>query len=151
MGVSVNSTCCICGLTFEARNSYGVCGKCYSSDRLRAFDKVESATRQARRNGIFPVLLTVPEWLSILSDFAGSCALCRKATATKILRFDRTKGLTYGNVVPSCASCEEHHINGFDTAQERVRLYLDPARTREFIPQDEQKYKDEVVVHPEYH
>jgi hypothetical protein len=86
------STCCICQVDFKARNSYSVCGKCYSSDRLRAFDKVESAIHQARRNGITPVTLTVIEWLSVLADFSGNCAMCRKVTGTKILRFDRTKG-----------------------------------------------------------
>ncbi len=60
-------------------------------------------------------------------------------------------GLTYDNVVPCCASCEEHHINGFEAAQERVRLYLDQDRQPKFIPQDEDKYKDEVMSHIEYH
>jgi len=146
-----NSTCVICGVVFKARHSYGLCNGCYSATRAREFDRVESAVRSAHRNGIAPISLRLQEWLSTLSDFAGNCALCRKATSTKILRVDRTKGLTYDNVVPCCASCEEHHINGFGAAQERVRLYLRGDRAPKIIPQDEQKYKDEVMPHAEYH
>jgi hypothetical protein len=53
-------------------------------------------------------------------------------------------------VVPSCVSCEEHHINGFNAAIERVKEYLKPPRAVKPIPKDEQQFKDETMAHPEY-
>lgn len=126
----MKSTCCICGKDFESRNSYGLCERCFSRDRLREYDRVESAARQAHRANICPITLTLPEWLSILSDFAGVCALCKRYGASKILMFDHTQGLAYYNVIPACYACEYHHINGFETAREEIRLYL----SRQILP-----------------
>jgi hypothetical protein len=145
------STCCICSMAFDARHSYGICKNCFSSDRLREYDRVESAVRQARKAGFTPITLCLPEWLSVLSDFAGVCALCKRYGCSKILMANNEKGLTYNNVVPACHACYHHYINGFDAAKEEIMLYLDQDRQPKFIPQDEDKYKDEVMEHVEYH
>jgi hypothetical protein len=146
----MNSTCCICGLTFEARNSYGICTSCFSRDRLREYDRVESAARQAHREHIVPITLTLVEWLSVLSDFAGVCALCKRYGASKILMFDRTKGLIYTNVLPACYACEHHWTNGFEAAREAVRLYLDAQTLPRFITPNPTE-EEEKQPHVEYH
>src|SRR5438034_10180793 len=121
----MQSTFTICGLVFESRTSYGICTKCYSRDRLREYDRVESAVRQAHREGLVPVTLTLVEWLSILSDAQGVCMLCKRYGCSRILMFDRAKGLVYDNVVPACHACEHHYVYGFDAAKEEIRIYLD--------------------------
>lgn len=144
------STCVICGMTFEARHSYGLCNRCFSRDRLREFDRVESAVRQARKAGIVPNTLCLPEWLSVLSDFAGVCALCKRYGASKILMAERSKGLVYANVIPACYACEYHYIHGFDAAKEEIRIYLDKQTLPRFVlpnPVEE----EEAAPHVEYH
>lgn len=145
----MNSTCTICGLTFESRHSYGLCSKCFSRDRLREYDRVESATRQARREGICPISLTLVHWLSVLSDFAGVCALCKRYGASKILMFDRTQGLVYTNILPACYACEYHYIHGFDTAKEEIRLYLSHQTLPRFIVPNPNE-EEEKQAHVEY-
>jgi hypothetical protein len=129
----MKSICCICGKYFDARHSYGLCERCYTKDRLREYDRVESSCRQARREGINPISLTLPEWLSILSDFAGVCALCKRHSVSRILMADRTQGLIYPNVFPACYACEYHYLNGFDTAKEEILLYLSQQTLPRFI------------------
>lgn len=120
----MNSTCSICGKSFDAHSSYGICSACFSRDRLREYDRVESAVRQARREGICPISLVLLEWLSILSDAHGVCLLCKRYGASKILMADRAVGLVYANVIPACYACEHHYIHGFDSAKEEIKLYL---------------------------
>lgn len=146
----MKSTCCLCGIDFTANTSYGLCPHCYSKDRLREYDRIESAIRQARRQGIAPVTLTLVEWLSVLSDFAGTCALCRHHGYTKILMVNVVKGLVYTNIVPACTACEYHYHHGFNSAIEEVQRYLGQAVLPKFIPANEDEYKDKVVHHAEY-
>lgn len=135
----MTSTCCICGLTFTSRTSYGLCEKCYSKDRLREYDRVESACRAARRQGIVPVHLTLVEWLSTLSDFAGLCAFCREYTCNVIEMVRRDAGLCYDNVVPACRACSTRRQDGYEEAEDRVRWYLSAERVQHFIPQNEEE------------
>ena len=144
------STCTICGLTFDARASYGICKRCYSKDRLREHDRVESAVRQARNAGIVPITLCLPEWLATLSDFAGVCALCKRYSCSRILMVDRAKGLTYANVIPACYACEHHYIHGFNAAIEEIRRYLDNQTLPRLVLPDPSE--EEVnAPHVEYH
>jgi hypothetical protein len=134
------SICCICGLTFTARHPYGLCEKCYSKDRLREYDRVESAAKQAHRQGVSPITLVLPEWLSILSDWRGLCALCKRYSCSRILLFDPNQGLTYRNVIPACGACESHFTRGFDAAKEEARIYLREQTLPRFVPQCEEEY-----------
>lgn len=138
------STCCICGLNFKSRNSYGLCEKCTSKDRLREYDRVESYTRSARRANL-PVSLTLVEFLSTVSDFQGKCAFCREYTFNCIVMLDPKKGLTYDNSVPSCTACKIHYVNGFWEAIKRVRTLIDGHEPPKFIPQDEERYREEML------
>src|SRR5437879_1602486 len=122
--MGMNATCCICGLTFEARHHYGICAKCFSKDRAREYDRVESTVRIARRQQIFPITLTLVEWLSTISDFAGLCAFCQEYTCNVIEMVRPSEGLTYDNVVPACRACSRLRKEGHENAEERVRLYL---------------------------
>lgn len=144
----MKSICTICGKNFDARHSYGICHLCYTPSRLREHDRVESAVRQARRSGICPITLVLVEWLSVLSDFKGCCALCKRYSASKILMVDRKKGLAYDNVVPACYACEYHYINGFDNAKAEVMQYLSEQTTPRFIVPDPNE--DALQTHPEY-
>jgi hypothetical protein len=144
----MNTTCTICGKTFTARHTYGLCPSCTSSDRLREFDRVESASRLARRHGISPVTLTLVDWLATLSDYHGLCALCKRYTANRILMFDPSQGLTYTNVIPCCGACEYHYIHGFDTAIETVKEYLTVQTLPRFIIPNPNE--EELQTHAEY-
>lgn len=135
----MTSTCTICGLPFEARHSYGLCEKCYSRDRLREYDRVESACRAAHRQGIVPVTLTLVHWLSTLSDHAGLCAFCREYQCSVIEMVRPGGGLTYDNVVPCCRACHRRRSDGYDEAEDRVRIYLSAERIQHFIPQREEE------------
>jgi len=122
-GQERQSTCCICGLIFAARHSYGLCPGCCSKDHLREYDRVVSAIAAAERRNI-PATLTLLEWLSALSDFKGLCAFCNDRTYLRIEMVAPDDGLTYANVVPCCQSCHVRRDEGYETAEKRVRQYL---------------------------
>lgn len=133
-----NSTCVICGEAFKARHSYGLCNLCFSRDRAREYDRVESAIRQARKTGITPNNLCLPEWLSTISDFMGLCAFCREYTCNIIEMISRDKGLVYDNVVPACRACSKRRKEGYEEAEDRVRAYLSDERVQHTIPSREE-------------
>lgn len=135
----MNSICTICGKTFDARHSYGLCPLCFSRDRARELDRVESTVRALRRKGVHPLLLTLPEWLSTISDFMGLCAFCREYTCNVIEMISRDKGLVYHNVVPACRACSKRRQEGYEEAEDRVRVYLSDERVQHFIPSREQE------------
>jgi hypothetical protein len=134
----MNSTCTICGKTFIARHSYGLCPLCCSKDRLREFDRLESTIRALRRRGVYPLTLTLIHWLSTISDFAGLCAFCREYTCNVIEMVSRDKGLVYDNVVPACRACSRRRQDGYEEAEDRVRWYLTSERVQHFIPSREE-------------
>lgn len=117
------TTCAICAQPFEAKTSYGLCPLCCTRDSLKEFDRLESATRQTKREG-FRATLTLLEWLSILSDFNGKCAYCFDHFAYYIERVDPDRGLGKDNAVPICGACHQHKVHGFDRACARVAAYL---------------------------
>src|SRR5579864_1115207 len=107
--------CVLCYATFEATTMYGLCHACWQKDKLREWDRLQSAYKEARRANV-PHTLDLPEWLSILSDFSGKCAYCLVAWYSRIERVDESKGLTKGNVVPICLACREHKLLSWDVA-----------------------------------
>ncbi|HEY7417683.1 MAG TPA: hypothetical protein VH593_21050 [Ktedonobacteraceae bacterium] len=115
--------CAICGTTFEARHSYGLCPACWSRDRLREWDRLETARRYALRNHL-PATLTLTQWLSVCSDFGGSCAYCHEMSYQRIDMVIPERGLAYDNVVPICLACLHHKEHGFEAAIQHVRGYL---------------------------
>ncbi len=117
------TTCCICGASFTAHHSYGICERCFSKDKLREWDRLLSASKRAERANL-PFSLLLPHWLSILSDFHGLCAYCEQYTYSVIEMIDPCKGLIYDNVVPACLACHKHRQYGFDTAEQRVKDIL---------------------------
>lgn len=116
-------TCALCATPFDATTSYGLCPACWSKDRLREWDRLRSATYYATRANV-RATLTLPEWLTILSDFRGRCAYCLKDYYSLIERVDMRKGLVWGNVVPVCRACKVHKDSSWDTAVDRVASYL---------------------------
>ncbi len=136
--IATLASCVICGLPFEARTTYGLCPLCISKDRLREFDRVESAKRVADRAKL-PNTLTLVQWLSVLSDFNGRCAYCLYHTSALIEMVSTLHGLTYENVVPCCRGCHEHKLHGWDMAVQRVVAYLSGERdgTITFMQEDE--------------
>lgn len=121
------ATCVICGLPFEARTSYGLCPLCISKDKLREYDRLDSARRSAERAKL-SCSLTLVQWLSVLSDFSGMCAYCGLHSLILIEMVNELAGLVYENVVPCCKTCHEHKRHGFEKATERVRVYLSGER-----------------------
>jgi hypothetical protein len=134
----MKSTCTICGLTFEARHSYGLCPSCFSRDRARELDRVESTIKALRRKNVWPLQLTLVEWLSTISDFMGMCAFCREYQCNVIELVSRDKGLVYDNVVPACRACSRRRQDGYEEAEDRVRVYLTAERVQHFIPSREE-------------
>jgi hypothetical protein len=102
--------------------------------------------QQSKKQGIFPISISLVEWLAILSDFHGNCALCKKYTANRILIFNRSQGLIYRNILPACAACEHHFIHGFDTAKQEAARYLSEQTLPKFVPSNE----EEAHIHVEY-
>lgn len=117
------STCILCGVSFEARKDFGLCGTCISSEHLREYDRLGSALHKASRVGL-TADLTLKQWLTILSDFSGKCSFCDEYTASIIEQVEVGRGLTYDNVVPSCRACHSRRNEGYAVAEERVREYL---------------------------
>jgi antitoxin component HigA of HigAB toxin-antitoxin module len=116
--------CALCNTEFEARTSYGLCKNCWSKDRLREWDRLESAKKSIRRLGV-PTSLTLVEWLSIVSDFQGRCAYCLVSNYFDMEMANPRLGLVRANVIPCCRSCQIHKHHTFDVALERVQAYLD--------------------------
>jgi hypothetical protein len=117
------SLCVICGTTFEARHSYGLCSLCSSRDRLREFDRLQSAIRSAERQHL-PATLSLVQLLSVISDYKSLCSFCLKVPFSMIHMVNRHDGLVYGNVVLVCRSCEVHTRESFHAAEMRVNAYL---------------------------
>jgi hypothetical protein len=122
--------CVLCCVPFDARTSYGLCPLCYSKDRLREYDRVESSRHHALRNNL-PATLTLQQWLACLSDFAGLCSYCGLVPFSVIEIVDERKGLSHNNVVPSCRVCSHYRKQPFEQAEIRVRQYL--ARTQPLL------------------
>jgi hypothetical protein len=131
------STCCICGDTFEARHSYGLCTSCFSRDAARELDRLENAKYKARKRGLVATL-TLKQLLSVMSDFNGLCAFCQECTYSIIEMVEPAKGLTYDNVVASCKACHVRRAEGYDFAEARVRWYLSSDREQHETPQNEE-------------
>lgn len=123
MTISITSTCAICGMSFEARTSYGLCPLCWSRDKLREFDRFTSAQRHAERLNL-PIDLTLVQWMSTASDFKGLCAFCLEVPFSMIEMVDPRLGLIWENVVPICKACHKHKHTSFEAAEQRVRVYL---------------------------
>ncbi len=119
----LQTTCAICNTTFEARTSYGLCPACYSKDRLREWDRLQSAIKYAHNVNV-PADLSLIHWLAVLSDFRGCCAFCEQTTYSFIETMNPVEGLTWHNVVPACRACSYHKRNGFEVARLRVQQYL---------------------------
>lgn len=115
--------CALCWSTFEAHTSYGLCPDCWSRDRLREFDRLESARAKAQRQNL-PTTLTLREWLATTSDFSGKCAYCEEVPYSFVETVNPDLGLTWDNVVPVCRACSVHKVLSFDVAQNRVAAYL---------------------------
>lgn len=115
--------CAICSTRFEARTSYGLCSSCISKDRLREWDRLQSAIKRTQRDNL-PVTLTLVQLLSSLSDFRGCCAWCQEMPHHEIAMINPRAGLIWENIAPICRICSIHKRNGFETAQKRVEEYL---------------------------
>jgi len=123
----MKSTCCICGLTFEARHGYGICPAHCNRDTLREYDRVETLARKARWNNKV-CTLTLLEWLSVLSDNHGLCAFCKEYTANVIEPFKPSEGYTYANVVPACRACSTMRRTTFASVEKEIATYLGTSR-----------------------
>lgn len=117
------SICAMCFSSFESHTSYGLCADCWTKDRLREWDRLQAAYKDALRKEV-PVRLEIREWLTILSDFNGRCAYCMLHWYQHIEMVDSHQGLVYGNVVPVCSGCREHKRASWDVAVHRVQAYL---------------------------
>lgn len=122
--------CVICGASFDAHTSYGLCAQCWSRDKGREFDRLKSAEQRAMVAQV-PATLTLPEWISILNDFDSKCALCRVEPYREMGRLDPCKGLNKANTLPLCRGCAVHLRLGFEAALERVRGYCAGVQTQE--------------------
>lgn len=117
------ATCAICTTTFEARTSYGLCPACYSKDRLREWDRLQSAIKHAQQNNL-PVSLTLVQFLGTISDFRGMCAFCQLMPHSVIEMMNPYEGLVWSNIAPACRSCSYIKRAGFGTVQKRIEEYL---------------------------
>lgn len=127
---SLIATCAICSTGFEAHTSYGLCPSCISRDRLREFDRLQSAKRHAERARL-PVSLTLLQWLGTISDFHGLCAYCQTIPYSAIGMVNLVEGLVWENIVPVCKACNVHRQHSFDAAVARVQTYLQGAQHNE--------------------
>lgn len=134
----MNSTCAICGQIFTARHSYGLCKFCFSYDRAREYDRLQSAIRAAKHKGVSPITLQLTELLSTLSDFNSTCSFCNEYNYSVIEMISPNKGLTYDNVVPACRACSKRRNEGYETAEYRVKQYLDIERVQHNITHNEE-------------
>jgi hypothetical protein len=132
----MKSICCICGKAFDARHSYGLCVLCFSKDRAREHDRIDNAAHYARRNGLI-CTLTLIQWLSTIADFMGLCAYCLEYSCNVIERVDIKSGFTADNVVPACRACAKRRREGYERAEDRVRMYLSEERVQRTILQRE--------------
>lgn len=118
-----HASCLICGISFEARTSYGLCSSCISKDKLREFDRWHSAIRQAEKMNV-PADLSLLQWMATLSDHRGMCSMCQIMPGTVIEPINQFAGLSWNNVVPMCRSCSYVKRTGFGTLLQRVLKYL---------------------------
>lgn len=123
MDFPLNANCLICGATFGARTSYGLCPQCCHKDTLREFDRWHSAIRQAEKMNV-PTDLTLLQWLSVVSDSHGMCMFCQLMPHYYIEPMNPFAGLTWSNIVPACRSCSYIKRTGFGVVQKRILEYL---------------------------
>lgn len=121
------TTCCICGYSFTARHSYGLCPLCFSRDAAREMDRLATAKYKASKSGL-AATLTLREWLTVLSDHTSLCSFCREYQGSVIEMVEPAKGLVYGNVTTSCKACHVRREEGYNVAEDRVRWYLSSER-----------------------
>jgi len=121
--MTTTCTCAICGQTFTARTSYGLCPLCCSNLALREWDRLQNAIELAEKTHT-PVGLTLVQWIATISDFRGLCSFCLKMHHSHIEIIDHAKGLVYDNIAPICSACMVHRRKTFTVAEERVRAYL---------------------------
>jgi hypothetical protein len=119
----MNATCALCSATFEAKTAYALCPHCWTRDRLRELDRIESARYHTQRANL-PSTLTLTEWLTRSAEFNGLCAYCLLIPFSYIWQVDSTKGLVYDNVVPACRACHKHLTTSFEHARWRVEEYV---------------------------
>lgn len=115
--------CVICATSFEARTSYGLCPSCYSKDRLREWDRLQSAIKYAQRDNL-PNSLTLLQWLGTVSDFRGQCSACQIMPHSTIEMINPLAGLVWDNIVPMCRSCSQIKRTGWHNACTRIMTYL---------------------------
>jgi hypothetical protein len=123
MTLPIQARCLICGATFGARTSYGLCPACAHKDTLREFDRWHSAIKQAERNNL-SADLTLLQYLGTISDFRGMCAFCQLMPHSTIEMMNPYQGLTWSNIVPACRSCSHIKRTGFGAIQQRIEKYL---------------------------
>jgi hypothetical protein len=93
--------------------------------------RLKAAKEHARGLGL-PTTLTLEQWLVIIDDSRGTCALCAMRTFESLDMWDHSKGVTLQNAVPVCKSCLVHETQGWSAAIARVINYLKtPARDRD--------------------
>lgn len=80
-----------------------------------------------------------PLSLSTISDFQGLCAFCLEYQCNVIEMVSRDRGLVYDNVVPACRACSRRRQDGYEHAEDRVRVYLSAERVQHFIAQSEEE------------
>lgn len=117
------TTCVLCYKQFQGYTSYSICPSCYNRDKLREWDRLQSAIKHAQRDNL-PVSLTLIQWLGTLSDHRGCCAYCQQPSYSVIDMVSPIAGLTWQNVVPACRSCAAIKRVGWENACARVMLYL---------------------------
>lgn len=93
--------------------------------------RLKAAKEHARGLGL-PTTLTLEQWLVIIDDFRGMCALCAMRTFESLDMWDHSKGVSPTNCIPVCKSCLVHKNRGWSAAIARVVNYLKtPARDRD--------------------
>src|SRR5712691_45345 len=119
--------CVLCGQEYHVEahviGTYGLCPGCWSRDTLREHDRLESAKRHARSVG-HEADLTLAQWLAVIVDYRGLCALCEARPYEALALVDESRGVTPGNCIPCCRSRRVHLMNGFAVALARVKGYL---------------------------
>lgn len=125
--LTIPTICVLCNRTFQAKTSYGICPNCFDRDKLREWDRLQSAIRLAHRQSL-PVSLSLREWLAIVSDFQGRCAYCLDMPYSMLAMVHPTVGIVQRNVIPCCRACHVHLRGSFAVARERVQAYLEQER-----------------------
>jgi hypothetical protein len=126
---ALTTICALCDKEFKARTTYGICPNCFDRDKLREWDRLQSAITFANRQHV-PVSLTLREWLSIVSDFKGKCAYCEEVPYSLLIMVNPSHGLVQQNALPCCKACNVHRQDSFENARTRVQVYLEQKHLR---------------------